>query len=93
VVRGHPGCGERETVNAASPHPTSGRLELTVSGPVASSVLRLLDDRYDRVSTERRSGADTVVTIADIDQAGERAVLNLLWDTGHQIRAMRRREA
>ena len=33
------------------------------------------------------------MTIADIDQAGERAVLNLLWDTGHRVRSVLRRDS
>jgi hypothetical protein len=55
---------------------------------VAASVLRLLDDRYDHVTSTRGTGAGDVVTVDHIDQAGERAVLNLLWDTGHQVRSV-----
>jgi hypothetical protein len=69
--------------------PEPSWLEVTLFGPVAASVLTLLDERYDRVSTSSSPGADTVVTIAAIDQAGERAVLNLLWDTGHRVRSTR----
>lgn len=67
-----------------------GRLEVTLFGPLAASVLGLLDQRYDQVSTVSAPGSGTVVTFADIDQAGERAVLNLLWDTGHRVRSVRR---
>jgi hypothetical protein len=31
-----------------------------------------------------------VITFADLDQAGERAVLTLLWDTGHRVRSVLR---
>lgn len=70
------------------PDAGSSRLELTLCGPVAASVLRLLGDRYDHVTSTSKPGADAVVTIDAIDQAGERAVLNLLWDTGHQVRSV-----
>jgi hypothetical protein len=53
--------------------PRSGpcRLEVTLSGPVAASVLGLLDDRYDHVTSTRGTGAGDVVPIDHIDQAGE----------------------
>jgi hypothetical protein len=50
----------------------------------------LLRDRYDRVSVTPGSGTDTVLTITNVDQASERAVLTLLWDTGHELRSVRR---
>lgn len=64
-------------------------LVITVSGPIADTVLDQLHNRYDRVTTSR-PGTDTVVTVAGLDQPGERAVLNLLWDTGHQVRSVNR---
>ncbi|MFD3403635.1 hypothetical protein ACFWUU_23325 [Kribbella sp. NPDC058693] len=73
-----------------NPEPTLSGVEVTLFGPLAASVLRLLDQRYDNVTAVDAPSAGTVVTIADIDQAGERAVLNLLWDTGHQVRSVRR---
>jgi hypothetical protein len=67
------------------------RLEVTLFGPAAVSVLQTLDERYQVVTHTSPPGADTVVTIADIDQAGERAVLTLLWDTGHQVQSVLRK--
>jgi hypothetical protein len=67
-------------------------LEVTLFGPAAASVLRTLDERYRVVTRTSPPSADTVVTIADIDQAGERAVLTLLWDTGHDVRSVLRME-
>lgn len=64
------------------------QLQLTVSGTIAESVLALIKDRFDHVHTRALPGPATVVTIAHIDQAGERAILNLLWDTGHEIGSM-----
>ena len=67
---------------------TSSRLEVTLFGPLAVSVRSLLHQRYDQVMIASAPGVGTVVMIADIDQAGERAVLNLLWDTGHQVHSV-----
>lgn len=67
------------------------QLEITLFGPVAAAALALLAERYDGVSSSRTCEADSVVTIDDIDPAGERAVLTLLWDTGHRVRAVVRR--
>jgi hypothetical protein len=78
-------------MNQELPEPTLSGVEVTLFGPLAASVLSLLYQRYEQVSAVSAPSADTVVTIADIDQAGERAVLNLLWDTGHQVRSVRRR--
>ncbi|MGW6281344.1 hypothetical protein [Kribbella sp. NPDC055071] len=75
-------------MNQELPEPTLSGLEVTLFGPLAASVLNLLNQRYDQVTAD---SAGIVVTIADIDQAGERAVLTLLWDTGHQVRSVRRR--
>ncbi len=67
-------------------------LEVTLFGPAAASVLRTLGERYQGVTSTSPAGGDTVVTIAEIDQAGERALLTLLWDTGHQVRSVLRRD-
>ena len=69
------------------------RLDIILFGKVASSVLRTLEERYGPVSSSSSPGADTIVSIADIDQAGERAVLTLLWDTGHEVRSVLRRDS
>ena len=68
------------------------RLEVTLFGPAAASVLRTLGQPYQAVTSTSAAGADTVVTIAHIDHSGERAVLSLLWDTGHQVRSVLRKE-
>ena len=63
-------------------------LKLAVSSAVAESVLEMIKDRFDHVTSHPSPGAGTVVTVTGIDQAGQRALLNLLWDTGHEIRSM-----
>ncbi|HSU34350.1 MAG TPA: hypothetical protein VLJ88_01695 [Propionibacteriaceae bacterium] len=64
------------------------QLELTVTSVIADSVLELIKERFDNVDARAVPGPATVVSIAGIDQAGERALLNLLWDTGHEIGSM-----
>ncbi len=66
------------------------RFEITLSGPLAASVRSLLDDRYEGLVTGT-ARAGTVIVFDHLDQAGERAVLTLLWDTGHQIASSSRR--
>ena len=62
--------------------------ELTVTSVIADPVLELIKERFDNVDARAVPGPATVVTIAGIDQAGGRALLNLLWDTGHEIGSM-----
>lgn len=90
---GHPAERDVDPVNDQLPGPAARPLEVTLFGPVAASVLNLLDERYDQVTASGLPGADSVVTFADIDQAGERAVLNLLWDTGHRVRSVLRTDS
>lgn len=63
------------------------RPQVTVRGSIAESVLRLLRERYDDVTTAT-AGPNTVLTVAGIDQASQRALLALLWDTGHEIESL-----
>ena len=64
------------------------QLQLTVTRPIADSVLELIQDRFDNVTAEAVPGPGTVLTITGLDQAGERALMNLLLDTGHEIGSM-----
>jgi len=59
-----------------------------VNSAVAESVLEMIKDRSDHVTSQVMPGAGTVVTVTGIDQSGQRALLNLLWDTRHEIRSM-----
>lgn len=59
------------------------RYEFTVDGPLARSVDERIRAQFEHVST--RSGDRTRLIVDNIDQAAVRAVLNLLWDAGHDI--------
>ena len=72
----------------SDPNAADSCLELAVNSAVAESVLEMIKDRFDHVTSQVMPGAGTVVTVTGIDQAGQRALLNLLWDTGHEIRSM-----
>jgi hypothetical protein len=91
VVRLHTSTGDGEPVNNESAE-RARRLEVTLFGPAAASVLRALSERYDLTTSTSPCGTDTLIAIADIDQSGERAVVTLLWDTGHQVRSLLRSE-
>lgn len=61
--------------------------ELTLGRPLARTVDDLVRARFDHVSVP---GDDPTVLIVDgVDQASVRALLTLLWDTGHEVLAMR----
>jgi len=64
------------------------RCELRVGGRVADSLLELIRNRFGDVST-RPAGHGTTVVVDGLDPASERALLTLLWDTGHDVLSMR----
>jgi hypothetical protein len=54
---------------------------------VAAGVLTTLRARFDLESA--RPGEDgTELVVAGVDQATQRALLTLLWDTGHVVRSL-----
>jgi hypothetical protein len=59
------------------------RYELRLGAPIARTVLEVIRTRFDHVTTPGADG--TVLIIEDIDQASVRALLTLLWDTGHEV--------
>lgn len=61
------------------------RYELTLRGPISHTLLDVIRTRFDHVSTPGADG--TVLVIENVDQASVRALLNLLWDTGHDVLA------
>jgi len=69
---------------------TGQRCELTVSGPVARSVVAAMRARFGAVSPPARvNGTDaTVLTVDVTDQAAVRALMLMLWDSGHDVLAM-----
>ena len=62
------------------------RCELTVRGPVAGPVVAALRARFD-VGSASLSG-HTVLTVDPADQAAVRALMLMLWDSGHEVLAM-----
>jgi hypothetical protein len=60
--------------------------EVTVRGRIARSVIEAIGTRFDVGSA---ACADvTVLTFAVLDQAAIRAVLVMLWDSGHEVLAL-----
>ena len=72
--------GPSDGIERGGPH-----LELTLDGGLADAVLSMIRTRFDDVTTHPVPGAGTVLSVSRLDPAGQRALLNLLWDTGHQI--------
>jgi hypothetical protein len=60
--------------------------ELIVTGPLARSAIEAIRTRFDVDAT--RTMQTTVLTIDDVDQAAVRALMLMLWDSGHQVQAM-----
>ncbi|MER6425371.1 hypothetical protein [Streptomyces sp. NPDC001137] len=67
------------------------RYELTTRGPISRTVLDVVRTRFDHVSTPGADG--TVLVVDNIDQASVRALLTLLWDTGHHVLAFEEKTA
>jgi hypothetical protein len=59
------------------------RYELRLRGPIAHSLLGVIETRFDQVSTPGADG--TVLIVETIDQASVRALLTLLWDASHEV--------
>ena len=57
--------------------------ELRLRAPIAHTLLDLIRTRFDHVTTPGADG--TLLIIENIDQASVRALLTLLWDTGHEV--------
>ncbi|AYC42123.1 hypothetical protein DWG14_06415 [Streptomyces griseorubiginosus] len=84
MVRGHPGDGF--AVRMAPPH-----YEFRMRGPISRTVLDVIRTRFDHVSTPGADG--TVLVVHHVDQASVRALLTLLWDTGHHVLAFEEKTA
>ena len=65
------------------------RCELCLRGQLAESLLELISDRFGAVTTRPGPELNTTVIVGGLDPASERALLNLLWDTGHDVISMR----
>ncbi|GLY99043.1 hypothetical protein [Actinoplanes sp. NBRC 103695] len=62
--------------------------ELSVRGRLADSLLDLIRNRFGE-ATAFPDGLVTTLNVGGLDPASERALLTLLWDTGHDVIAMR----
>jgi hypothetical protein len=64
---------------------TNTRHELRFRPPVAQHVLDVIRTRFGQVPAPGADG--TVLIVENLDQASIRALLTLLWDTGHEVLA------
>ncbi len=62
--------------------------ELALAGPVPWAVAEVIRDRFGEVAVRRRSGR-TVLEGCIADQAAIRALLDLVWDMGCEVRLLR----
>jgi len=60
--------------------------DVIVTGPLARSAIDAIGRRFQVVAT--RTADTTTVTVDAVDQAAVRALLTMLWDSGHEVRAM-----
>jgi len=60
--------------------------EVTVTGPLARSAIDAIGGRFHVVAI--RTADTTIVTVDAVDQAAVRALMILLWDSGHELLAM-----
>ena len=58
--------------------------EFDVLGQLAEPLLEAMRSRFGEVTTHR-AGRGTTVSVDGLDAASERALLTLLWDTGHDV--------
>ena len=67
--------------------PDDKRCELVINGPIARSVVETITARFGPSTVDRG-----VLTVDGVDHAAIRALMVLLWDTGHEVLAMSVRE-
>ena len=63
--------------------------EVSVGGQLADSLLEVIRSRFGDVTTHAGAGLGATLIVRGLDPASERALLTLLWDTGHDVVAMR----
>ncbi|HEX5728316.1 hypothetical protein [Microbacterium sp.] len=64
------------------------RIKIVVNTPISESVLSLIPSRFSSLTISPRPSADAAEIVGEMDQAAERALLTLLWDTGHDVISM-----
>ena len=73
--------GDREVTIVTS------RYRVALAGPVPGSVTQLIRDRFGDVTIRRYPGRTELEGLI-VDQAALRALLNLLWDMGGNVRLL-----
>jgi 2-keto-3-deoxy-6-phosphogluconate aldolase len=63
-------------------------LELSLRGPVAERVAEQIRSRFGEIAIRTGAAPGTVLVVQGVDPAAQRALLILLWDTGHDVLAM-----
>ena len=63
--------------------PVDKRCELVINGPIAQAVVETIAARFGPSNLDRG-----VLTVEGVDHAAVRALMVLLWDTGHEVLAM-----
>ena len=63
--------------------PDDKRCELVINGPIAQAVVETIATRFGPSTVDRG-----VLTVEGVDHAAVRALMVLLWDTGHEVLAM-----
>ena len=63
--------------------PVDKRCELVINGPIAQAVVGTIAARFGPSTVDRG-----VLTVEGVDQPAVRALMVLLWDTGHEVLAM-----
>lgn len=64
-------------------------IEILVHGRVADSIAGLIASRFGALGVSVDGSGDSTRIVGELDQSSERALLALLWDTGHDIVSMR----
>lgn len=67
----------------------TSRCELTVTGVLPESLLEVITARFGRPAVCYSPDTHTTVVVLGTDAASERALLNLIWDTGNDVISMR----
>ena len=63
--------------------------EVSVRGRLSGSVEDVIRSRFGAVLARYGPGDSTTVLVTVADPAAQRALLTLLWDTGHDVLALR----
>ena len=69
-------------------HDVVAAIEVLVRGPLAESIASLIASRFGPLAISP-AGPERTRIAGEMDQSSERALLALLWDTGHDVLSMR----